>query len=198
MEEKDGAREAFEGEFDTVLFRSTPSDVFKYLKEQEDKRLLTLYAGTYSFDVAIEKCKNCDKATFYFYLNGYKYGYALSYFQGRFKIERDENIFSKEYKRRYSKKALSNRKIDKIDMRSGEYLNKRVNRVKDELFNGLLELILCLVCFVIGAGVLALTGLSDCDSSGELSMLIGILVLVVISLIIFGIVKLIKYMKNKH
>lgn len=198
MEEKDGAREAFEEEFDTVLFRSTPSDVFKYLKEQEDKRLLTLYAGTYSFDVAIEKCKNCDKATFYFYLNGYKYGYALNYFQGRFKIERDENIFSKEYKRRYSKKALSNRKIDKIDMRSGEYLNKRGNRVKDELFNGLLELILCLVCFVIGAGVLALTGLSDCDSSGELSMLIGILVLVVISLIIFGIVKLIKYMKNKH
>lgn len=197
MEKKLMVRERFEKEIDSVIFRSTPRDVFSFLKEQQEKRMITLYAGTYSFDMATSMCKSDTKATFYFYLNGYNYGYSLSYFQGKFRLERDERIFFKDHKKTYTKKALSNYKIDKSDMRSGEYYEKHRSAIKNELTEGLMELILTLVCFAIGAVVLALTGLSDCDADGELSVLIGGAVLVVIALVAFGIYKLIKRLKKK-
>ena len=80
---------------------------------------------------------------------------------------------------------------------SGEYYEKHRGAIKNELTEGLMELILTLVCFAIGAVVLALTGLSDCDADGELSVLIGGAVLVVIALVAFGIYKLIKKLKKK-
>ena len=108
VDERLMAREKFEKELDSVIFRSTPKDVFAFLNEQQEKRIITLYAGTYSFDVASDMCKSDTKATFYFYLNGYNYGYSLSYFQGKFHLERDILIFSPKGSKRYSKKALSN------------------------------------------------------------------------------------------
>lgn len=197
MDERLMAREKFEKEIDSVIFRSTPKDVFAFLNEQQEKRIITLYAGTYSFDVASDMCKSDTKATFYFYLNGYNYGYSLSYFQGKFHLERDERIFFKDHKKQYTKKALSSYKIDKSDMRSGEYYEKHRGAIKNELTEGLMELILTLVCFAIGAVVLALTGLSDCDADGELSVLIGGAVLVVIAVAIIGIYILIKRLKKK-
>ncbi|MBO5357476.1 MAG: hypothetical protein J6A95_06875 [Clostridia bacterium] len=197
MDERLMAREKFEKEIDSVIFRSTPKDVFAFLNEQQEKRIITLYAGTYSFDMATCMCKSDTKATFYFYLNGYNYGYSLSYFQGRFHLERDILIFSPKGSKRYSKKALSNRKADKRDMRSGEYYANKKSLIKNELSEGLIELIFTFVSFAIGAAVLALTGLSDCDADGELSVLIGGAVLVVIALAIFGIVKLFKGLKRK-
>ncbi len=193
MKETD-VRKEFEKELDAVISRSDSKDVFSFLKEQQEKRIITLYAGTYSFDYAMEICKGDTNATFYFYLNGYKYGYVLNYFQGRFKLERDENIFSKEYKRKYTKKALFNRKAD---MRSGEYFESKKELIKSELFDGLFGIIFYLVCFAIGACVLALTGLSDCDTDGELSVAIGIIVLVVIIIAIIGICKLIEKLRKK-
>lgn len=191
------AREKFEKDFDATVFRSTPKEVFEFLWEQEKKRIITLYAGTYSFENAVGMCKLCEKATFYFYLNGYNYGYALTYFQGRFNLERDERIFFSDHKKAYSKKALSNRKTDKKDMRSGEYYEKKKYLIKGEINEGLFEIVFYFVSFAIGAIVLALTGLSDCDTDGELSVAVGIIVLVVIALVIIGICKLIEVIKKK-
>ena len=197
MEEKLMVREKFEKEIDSVIFRSTPRDVFSFLKEQQEKRIITLYAGTYSFDVASDMCKSDTKATFYFYLNGYNYGYSLTYFQGRFKLERDENIFSHKSVKRYSKKALSNRKIDKSDMRSGEYYDKNKNAIKNELTSGLIELILTFVCFFIGFGFLAIFNLTDCDTDGELSVFIGGAIIAALALLVFGVVVLVKKLKKR-
>lgn len=198
VDERLMAREKFEKEIDSVIFRSTPKDVFAFLNEQQEKRIITLYAGTYSFDVASDMCKSDTKATFYFYLNGYNYGYSLSYFQGKFHLERDILIFSPKGSKRYSKKALSNRKADKRDMRSGEYYANKKSLIKNELSEGLIELIFTFVSFAIGAAVLALTGLSDYDADGELSMFIGGAVLVVIAVAIIGIYMLIKRLKKKQ
>ena len=197
MEEKTNARESFERELDSVIFRSVPRDVFSFLREQEEKRILTLYAGTYSLEMAKEMCRSCERATFYFYLNGYNYGYALHYFQGKFRLERDEGIFFKDHKKSYAKKALSNYKIDKSDMRSGEYYAKKKSLIKGEISEGLFEIVLYIVAFAIGTGVLALFGLSDCDTDGELSAAIGIAVIVVIALVIIGIYNLIEKHKKK-
>ena len=183
MDEKLMAREKFETDFNATVFRSTPSGVFEFLVEQEKKRLITLYAGTYSFENAIGMCKLCEKATFYFYLNGYNYGYSLRYFQGRFKLERDERIFFKDHKKAYSKKALSNCKTDKKDMRSGEYYEKKKYLLKGEINEGLAELLLYLVGFIvfgaIGYGVVSLFGIEK-DVDIEVVLLLGFLTLVVV------------------
>lgn len=147
MDEMVMAREKFEKDFDSVVFRSTPKEVFEFLREQEKKRIISLYAGTYSFENAINMCKIDMDATFYFYLNGYNYGYSLRYFQGRLKLERDERIFFKDHKKAYTKKALSNHKTDRKDMRSGEYFANRKSIIKGEISEGLLELIITVVFF---------------------------------------------------
>lgn len=190
------AREKFEKEIDAVIFRSAQKDVFAFLKEHEDKKLITLYAGTYSFDMAINVCNSCEKATFYFYLNGYKYGYALTYFQGRFNLERDENIFSHKSVKRYSKKALSNYRIDKRDMRSGEYYKNNKDAVKNQLFEGLMELVLCFICFAIGIGIMFLFGIEDIVD-GEAAMILGMLVLVVVVIFAVMVVGVIKAFRKK-
>lgn len=194
MDEKLMAREKFETDFDATVFRSTPSGVFEFLREQEKKRLITLYAGTYSFENAIGMCKLCEKATFYFYLNGYNYGYSLRYFQGRFKLERDERIFFGDHKKAYTKKALSNHKTDRKDMRSGEYFANRKSIINGEISEGLLEIVLSLVFFAIGFGVLSLFNLTDID--GDLAMLIGGAVLILPILIMLGIIAIFKKCKK--
>ena len=188
------AREKFETDFNATVFRSTPSGVFEFLVEQEKKRLITLYAGTYSFENAIGMCKLCEKATFYFYLNGYNYGYSLRYFQGRFKLERDERIFFGDHKKAYTKKALSNHKTDRKDMRSGEYFANRKSIINGEISEGLLEIVLSLVFFAIGFGVLSLFNLTDID--GDLAMLIGGAVLILPILIMLGIIAIFKKCKK--
>ena len=194
MDEKLMAREKFEKDFDNTVFRSTSKEVFEFLREQEKKRLITLYAGTYSFENAIGMCKLCEKATFYFYLNGYNYGYSLRYFQGRFKLERDERIFFKDHKKAYTKKALSNYKTDRKDMRSGEYFANRKSIINGEISEGLLEIVLSLVFFAIGFGVLSLFNLTDID--GDLAMLIGGVVLILPILIMLGIIAIFKKCKK--
>ena len=188
------AREKFETDFNATVFRSTPSGVFEFLVEQEKKRLITLYAGTYSFENAIGMCKLSEKATFYFYLNGYNYGYSLRYFQGRFKLERDERIFFGDHKKAYTKKALSNHKTDRKDMRSGEYFANRKSIINGEISEGLLEIVLSLVFFAIGFGVLSLFNLTDID--GDLAMLIGGVVLILPILIMLGIIAIFKKCKK--
>ena len=196
MDEMVMAREKFEKDFDRVVFRSTPKEVFEFLREQEKKRIISLYAGTYSFENAIGVCDLNTEATFYFYLNGYNYGYSLKYFQGRFKLERDERIFFGDHKKAYSKKALSNYKTDRKDMRSGEYFANKKSIINGEISEGLLEIVLSLVFFAIGFGVLSLFNLTDCDSSGDLAMLIGGAVLVLPIVIILGIKAIFKKCKK--
>ena len=194
MEEQLMAREKFERDFDNVVFRSTPKEVFEFLREQEKKRIISLYAGAYSFENAIGMCDLNTEATFYFYLNGYNYGYSLKYFQGRFKLERDERIFFGDRKKAYSKKALSNYKTDRKDMRSGEYFANRKSIIKCEISEGLLEIVLSLVFFAIGFGVLSLFNLTDID--GDLAILIGGAVIVLPILIILGIRAIFKKCKK--
>jgi hypothetical protein len=194
MDEQAMAREKFEKDFDNAVFRSTPKGVFEFLREQEKKRLITLYAGTYSFESSVLMHKGCEKATFYFYLNGYNYGYSLRYFQGRFKLERDERIFFKDHKKAYSKKLLSNHKTDRKDMRSGEYFANRKSIIKCEISEGLLEIVLSLVFFAIGFGVLSLFNLTDID--GDLAMLIGGVVIILPILIMLGIIAIFKKCKK--
>ena len=199
MDEKLMAREKFETDFDATVFRSTPSGVFEFLVEQEKKRLITLYAGTYSFENAIGMCKLCEKATFYFYLNGYNYGYSLRYFQGRFKLERDERIFFGDHKKAYTKKALSNHKTDRKDMRSGEYYEKKKYLLKGEINEGLAELLLYFVGFIvfgaIGYGVVSLLGIEK-DIDIEVVLLLGFLTLVVVGAFIFVGVCITKSLRN--
>lgn len=199
MDEKVMAREKFEKDFDSVVFRSTPKEVFEFLYEQEKKRLITLYAGTYSFEASVLMHKGCEKATFYFYLNGYNYGYALTYCQGRFNLERDERIFFGDHKKSYSKKALSNCKTDKKDMRSGEYYEKKKYLLKGEINEGLAELLLYLVGFIvfgaIGYGVVSLFGIEK-DVDIEVVLLLGFLTLVVVGAFIFVGVGITKALRN--
>ena len=194
MEEQLMAREKFEKDFDSVVFRSTPKEAFEFLREQEKKRIISLYAGTYGFENAINMCDLNTEATYYFYLNGYNYGYSLKYFQGRFKLERDERIFFGDHKKAYSKKALSNYKTDRKDMRSGEYFANRKSIIKGEISEGLLEIVLSVVFFAIGFGVLSLFNLNDID--GDLAILIGGAVIVLPILIILGIRAILKKCKK--
>ena len=196
MDERVMAREKFEKDFDNAVFRSTPKEVFEFLREQEKKKLISLYAGTYSFENAIGMCDLNTEATFYFYLNGYNYGYSLRYFQGRFKLERNERIFFKDHKKAYTKKALSNHKTDRKDMRSGEYFANRKSIINGEISEGLLELIITVVFFGIGFGVLSLFNLTDCDSSGDLAILIGAVVIILPIVVIFGIKSLFEKRKK--
>ena len=199
MDEKLMAREKFETDFNATVFRSTPSGVFEFLVEQEKKRLITLYAGTYSFENAIGMCKLCEKATFYFYLNGYNYGYALTYSNGRFNLERDERIFFGDHKKAYSKKALSNHKTDRKDMRSGEYFANKKSLIKGEINEGLAELLIYLVGFIVfgsvGYGVVSLFGIEK-DVDIEVVLLLGFLTLVVVGAFIFVGVGITKVLRN--
>ena len=199
MDEKVMAREKFEKDFDSAVFRSTPKEVFEFLYEQEKKRLITLYAGTYSFEASVLMHKGCEKATFYFYLNGYNYGYALTYCQGRFNLERDERIFFKDHKKSYSKKALSNHKTDRKDMRSGEYFANKKSLIKGEINEGLAELLIYLVGFIVfgsvGYGVVSLFGIEK-DVDIEVVLLLGFLTLVVVGAFIFVGVGITKALRN--
>ena len=194
MNEQLMAREKFERDFDSVVFRSTPKEAFEFLRDQEKKRIISLYAGAYSFENAIGMCDLNTEATFYFYLNGYNYGYSLKYFQGRFKLERDERIFFSDHKKAYSKKALSNYKTDRKDMRSGEYFANKKSIIKGELSEGILEIVLSVVFFAIGFGVLSLFNLTDID--GDFAILIGGAVLVLPIVIILGIKAIFKKCKK--
>lgn len=199
MDEQVMAREKFEKNFDSVVFRSTPKEVFEFLREQEKKRLITLYAGTYSFEASVLMHKGCEKATFYFYLNGYNYGYSLRYFQGRFKLERDERIFFKDHKKAYTKKALSNHKTDRKDMRSGEYFDNNRDLVKNELFGGVFEIIFYFVGVIllgaIGTGVVFLLGIEK-DVDYEVVLILGFLALVIVAVFTFIIVSITKSLKD--
>ena len=199
MDEKVMAREKFEKDFDSAVFRSTPKEVFEFLYEQEKKRLISLYAGTYSFENAIGMCDLNTEATFYFYLNGYNYGYSLRYFQGRFKLERDERIFFKDHKKSYSKKALSNHKTDRKDMRSGEYFANKKSLIKGEINEGLAELLIYLIGFIVfgsvGYGVVSLFGIEN-DIDIEIVLLLGFLALVVVAAFIFVVVSITKALKS--
>lgn len=199
MDEQVMAREKIEKDFDNAVFRSTSKEVFEFLREQEKKRLITLYAGTYSFEASVLMHKGCEKATFYFYLNGYNYGYSLRYFQGRFKLERDERIFFKDHKKSYSKKALSNHKTDRKDMRSGEYFANKKSLIKGEINEGLAELLIYLVGFIVfgsvGYGVVSLFGIEK-DVDIEIVLLLGFFTLVIVGAFIFVGVSITKALKN--
>ena len=79
-------------------------------------------------------------------------------------------------------------------MRSGEYFANRKSIIKGEISEGLLEIVLSVVFFAIGFGVLSLFNLTDID--GDLAILIGGAVIVLPILIILGIRAIFKKCKK--
>lgn len=67
---------------------------------------------------------------------------------------------------------------------------RKKSKVREALIDGLLELILTFICFGIGFGFLAIFDLTDCSEDGELTVLIGVAVIAVIALLIFGIIRI--------
>ena len=104
-------------------------DTVKKLKQLEEEGEVVLYAGTYSFEEALNR-PFCDATEFYFYTLPDRQGYH--FFSNPFgsiaAILRDDEIFLKSHKRLYGKKYLTNYMYGHGDVRSGEYFNRKKKR----------------------------------------------------------------------
>lgn len=92
----------------------------KYLCELEEKGIITLYAGTYSFKYALER-EYCEQALFYFYFNSNKEGFCFYKYSMGCGLTKDDKIFKLSHRRLYNRDKLSNCINDEDDLRSGEY-----------------------------------------------------------------------------
>jgi len=91
---------------------------------EEKNNAIILYAGTYSFDMAIEKIGNYDGATFYFYTKESKAGYCFYINRMGCGIKKDDKIFKITHRYLYNKRHLSNCFFGEKDCRFGEYFGK--------------------------------------------------------------------------
>ena len=101
----------------------------KKLKQLKDDGRIVLYAGTYSFEDALNR-PFCDATMFYFYTLPDKQGYVLfSNPFGRIAvIMRDDEIFLSSHRKLYGKKHLTNHSYGEGDFRSGEYFSCKKKR----------------------------------------------------------------------
>ena len=102
------------------------TDALKKLRLMEDAEKIVLYAGTYSFEEALEHLDS-DTANFYFYTLPDRQGYHFftNPFGSEAAITIDNEIFKFGHRRLYNKKHLSNCCFGEKDMRSGEYFNRK-------------------------------------------------------------------------
>ena len=101
----------------------------KKLKQLKDDGKIVLYAGTYSFEDALNR-PFCDSTRFYFYTLPDKQGYI--FFSNPFGsiavIMRDDEIFLSSHRKLYGKRYLINRLYGEEDFRSGEYFSCKKKR----------------------------------------------------------------------
>lgn len=98
-------------------------NILNRLIDLERDDLIVLYAGTYSFKLALEFLKT-DHAYFYFYSKDSRIGYMFYINPMGVRIVRDDEIFSFNHRRLYNKAHLTSIFFGEKDNRSGEYFSK--------------------------------------------------------------------------
>ena len=157
------------------------------LCEKEKSNEIVLYAGTYSFETALERFGEYDSASFYFYTKKDAEGYHVYLNRMGCGIMEDDGIFKISHERLYNKKSLSNVFWGEKDLRSGQYFEQ----YKNLLHNGLREILLFIISSII-AFIIAV--ILPFELPFELLLLIGC----IISLTLFGIGLLIVYITKKR
>ena len=119
--------------FTTVLNLTHLNDfysVLSFLSEKEKLGEIVLYAGTYSFETALERFGNYDHSSFYIYTSQDKNGYHVYLNRMGCGIVEDQKLFKFSHRYLYNKNHLSNCFFGEKDYRSGEYFEKRGKKVR--------------------------------------------------------------------
>ena len=106
---------------------SCDSDIKCILNELctlEQDKTITLYAGTYSFENALDKFET-DSARFYFYKTKTRDSYVFYVNRMGFDIVTDDKIFKFSHRYLYNKNHLSNCFFGESDQRSGTFFKKK-------------------------------------------------------------------------
>ena len=101
------------------------SSVLTVLCEQEKAGAIVLYAGTYSFDSALERFGSYENASFYIYATQDKSGYCVYINRMGCGIREDNKIFQFSHRYLYNKNHLSNCWFGEKDCRAGAYFEKK-------------------------------------------------------------------------
>ena len=176
--------------------------ILSLLNEKKNEGKIVLYAGTYSFDVALEHFGDYENAIFYVYTVPDKNGYCIYKNGMGCDIIEDNKIFKNSHRRHYDEKHLSNCHLGEDDCRQGVFFKKqkiRKEEFKDRLGEGIAELVFALISFGIGALVFSLFGsgrkVSEMDS--ELVALVGMFVLLALVIAIGSLLYWIEKRKRK-
>jgi len=97
--------------------------ILTFLHEQERAGKIVLYAGTYSFETALERFGLYDDATFYIYAED-RSGYCVYINRMGCGIREDHKLFKLSHRYLYNKNHLSNCFFGEKDCRAGEYFGK--------------------------------------------------------------------------
>ena len=115
--------------FFTTIQKLTESNnfysVLSFLREKEKEGDIVLYAGTYCFEMALERFIYYDDASFYIYTTQDKIGYCVYINRMGCGIHEDNKIFKFSHRDLYNKNHLSNCYFGEKDCRSGEYFKKK-------------------------------------------------------------------------
>ena len=115
--------------FFTTIQKLTESNdfysVLSFLREKEKEGDIVLYAGTYCFEMALERFGNYDDASFYIYTTQDNSGYCVYINRMGCGIREDNKIFKFSHRYLYNKNHLSNCYFGEKDCRSGEYFKKK-------------------------------------------------------------------------
>lgn len=98
--------------------------VLSFLNAKEKSGEVVLYAGTYSFETAIERFGSFDSCSFYIYTSHDKCGYHIYLNRMGCGMREDNKIFKFSHRYLYNKNHLSNRSCGEPDYRFGEFFKK--------------------------------------------------------------------------
>ena len=115
--------------FLTTIQKFTESNdfysVLSFLREKKKEGDIVLYAGTYCFEMALERFGYYDDASFYIYTTQDKSGYCVYINRMGCGILEDDKIFKFSHRYLYNKNHLSNCFFGEKDYRCGEYFEKK-------------------------------------------------------------------------
>ena len=128
----------------------TPFLILLYELEKEDK--IILYAGSCSFEYAIEHVNYDPGAYFYFYTTDSLAGYCFYINRMGASLKEDNNIFKYNHRYLYNKNHLLNIKFGNIDNRSGEFFKREIlhSYKNNDSFAYIIFFSICLlVCIIL-------------------------------------------------
>lgn len=171
--------------------------ILSVLNDKKNAGEIVLYAGTYSFEIAMERFGNYDNATFYVYTVPDKNGYCIYKNNMGCAIVEDNSIFKFSHRYLYNKNHLSNCHLGEDDYRSGKFFGDKKSskeQLKEGVFEGAVEIVFTLIAFGIGALIFGLFGdefeMSNIDP--DLAILVGMLFIFALVAIIVFLIHLIK------